>query len=227
MRATRRSSKRLACLLGLASALPACQTEQVVAPALTATCAANPDSGPAPLRVSFLLDVSGAEGPISVAISYGDGQSGTNPDTPHTYGAAGSYTAAFDVSTATQGARCSAGVSVSQAVPRSVSNKPPDAVFVSDPEPVQSKITGKAPFDVRFDMCASSDPEGDTLYFLFDFEGDGKYDFKGLTGAHCRADKSYAVGTWVPKLCVQDRDADNQAIHDQDVCTSFVVVAEP
>ena len=107
-------TRRLACLLGCLSALlvPACQKDKVVAPALSATCEARPASGAVPLTVSFLVNVAGAEGPITVAISYGDGASGSNPDASHSYTAAGSYTASFDVRTATQSARCSAVVAV-------------------------------------------------------------------------------------------------------------------
>jgi hypothetical protein len=55
-------------------------------------------------------------------------------------------------------------------------------------------------------MCPTSDPENDELYFGMDFEGDDKFDFKGITGFHCLADHVYAVGTWRPLLCVHDRD---------------------
>ena len=69
---------RQACLFTCLQALlfSACQEDSVVAPALSATCEARPSSGAAPLTVAFLLSVAGAEGPVTVAISYGDGQSG-------------------------------------------------------------------------------------------------------------------------------------------------------
>ena len=163
-------------------------------PALTATCEARPSAGTAPLGVAFLLNVAGAEGPVTFSISYGDGQSGTNPDAAHTYAAPGSYTAAFDVRTSTQSARCSTTVSVSPGTTPVSANQPPKAVFRTNPAPVGGAITGTAPFTVHFDMCPTSDPENDELYFGMDFEGDDKFDFKGITGFHCRADHVYAAG---------------------------------
>ena len=50
---------------------------KTTAPSLSVTCSANPGSGTAPLAVSFALNVSGAQGAISVRINYGDGSSGT------------------------------------------------------------------------------------------------------------------------------------------------------
>ena len=218
-------STTLVCLLALM--LPACQDETPVSPALTATCEARPASGPAPLAVTFLLNIAGAEGAPTVAITYGDGQSGTNPDAPHTYAAGGSYTASFDVRTATQTARCSAAVTVSgTAAPSGGGNKPPVAVFRTTPGEVAGRITGTAPFTVHFNMCATSDPEDDELYFLMDFDGDEKFDFGGITGFHCRADRTYAVGTWKPVICVHDRNAARTPLHD-DICATYTIEATP
>jgi hypothetical protein len=214
----------------LAVAGPACQKDETVtAPALGATCEARPASGPAPLLVSFPLSVSGAEGPFSVSVSYGDGATGTNPDAPHTYTASGAFTASFTVTTATQSARCSTTVTVQPGTPPSPppsSNRPPTAVFKSTPDAVGSTISGTAPLSVRFNMCASSDPEGDPLYFLMDFDGDGRIDWGGLTGAHCRADHLYAAGTWRAGNCLHDIDADRKARHG-DQCKTYTVVVTP
>ncbi len=215
----------VACLPALL--LPGCQEDSVLAPALSATCEARPASGAAPLTVSFLLTVSGAEGPITVAINYGDGQTGSNPDGTHTYTAAGSYTVSMNVTTSTQSARCSAPVAVSASpLPFPGGNQPPKADFKTTPVAVNREIVGKAPLTVSFNMCASSDPEGDELYFLMDFDGDEKYDFGGITGYHCRADRAYAVGTWKPVVCLYDRDASRKALHD-DICQGYTVVATP
>ena len=214
----------LACFLALIAA--ACQEDQVVSPALTATCEARPSAGTAPLGVAFLLNVAGAEGPVTFSISYGDGQSGSNPDAAHTYAAPGSYTAAFDVRTSTQSARCSTTVGVSPGTTPVSGNQPPNAVFRTTPTAVGGFITGTAPLTVGFNMCATSDAEGDELYFGMDFEGDDKFDFKGITGFHCRAEHVYAVGTWRPLLCVHDRDKDFNPLHD-DSCQRYTVVAKP
>jgi PKD repeat protein len=206
---------------------PACHKEETVtAPTLAATCEARPSTGLVPLTVSFLLSVSGAEGTFSVSVSYGDGTTGTNPDAPHTYTTGGVFTAAFTVTTATQSARCATTVT---AMPSTVPSPPainqaPNAVFKSTPAAVGSTITGTAPLSVRFNMCASSDPEGDELYFTHDFDGDGRVDWGGTTGAHCRADHVYAAGTWKARVCVHDRDADGQDLHE-DQCRTYTVVA--
>jgi len=208
----------------------ACQEEETVtAPALSATCEARPSSGPAPLAVSFLLGVSGGEGPFSVAVSYGDGASGTNPDAPHTYATAGSYTTSFTVATATQSARCSTPVTVHPGPspsPSPEANRPPEAVFKSTPDAVRGTISGTAPLSVRFNMCLSSDPDGDKVYFMMDYDGNGKIDLAGTTGGNCRGEYVYAAGKWTAHNCLRDIDADGKALHD-DQCKTYSVVATP
>ena len=204
----------------------------VTSPALGATCAATPSSGPVPLTVSFALDVSGAQGTPVVAIAYGDGMSGTNPDVTHTYGAAGLFTASFTVTATGQTARCATTVEVGPGASPSPSptpsggNQPPEAVFKTTPDPKGGAISGTAPFSVRFNMCVTSDPEDDTLWFTMDFEADGKVDSRGSTGASCRHDFVYAAGTWHPEICVTDLDPAGKPLHD-DQCTTYKVVATP
>jgi PKD domain len=207
-----------------------CQDEETVtAPALSATCEVRPASGSAPLPVYFLLDVSGAEGPFTVAVAYGDGTSGTDPDATHVYAAAGSFTAAFTVSTATQSARCTTAVTV---MPNNTGptpptgNQAPEAVFKSTPDAARDTISGTAPFGVRFNMCASADPDGDRMFFMMDFESDGVLDSAGTTGASCRKDHVYAAGTWEARNCLRDVDANGQALHD-DQCKHYSVVVTP
>ena len=205
-----------------------CQTEEttITAPALAATCEARPGSGAAPLTVSFVLSVSGAAGPFTVAVAYGDGQSGSNADAPHTYGTGGSYTASFTVSTATQSARCATTVTVQPGTPPPSSNLPPSAVYKSSPDASGRTITGSAPFAVIFNMCATTDPEKDALFFWMDFDGDGRFEVHGTTGASCRRDTVYAAGTWKPLLCVTDVDPDGNELHPRQ-CQGFTVVVTP
>jgi len=208
--------------------LPACSKDNIVTPTLGATCEARPASGTAPLPVSFLVGVSGAEGGFSVAIAYGDGTTGTNPDAAHTYAAAGTYTASFTVTTPTQSARCSAVVAVSESVsPQPTGNQPPDPVFKSTPQAsVSGKITGTAPLSVRWNMCASTDPDKDILWFLYDFDGDGKFDREGTTGAYCRTDYVYAAGTWNTKLCIHDVSSSYEQLHPNQ-CRVYTVTVTP
>jgi PKD domain-containing protein len=218
----RNTGIRLVCLAALL--LPACDEEQnPTAPALSSTCEARPATGPAPLAVSFLLNISGAQGATTVAINYGDGQTGTNPDVPHSYAAAGSYTASFDVTTSTQSARCTAAVSVSGGTNPAGGNQSPTAVFKSTPAATGPTITGSSPLDVTFNMCASSDPEGDQLYFLADYDGDGKFDFGGVTGGNCRSNHVYTTGSYTAEMCLYDRDKNGKALHD-DICKTYLIV---
>jgi hypothetical protein len=224
----RRSTIACVVLVLLSLAGSGCQEEKTVtSAALSATCEARPSTGPAPLAVSFILGVSGAEGPFTVAVGYGDGASGTDPDAPHTYATAGSYTAAFTVTTATQSARCSTSVTVQPGTaPSPGANRPPEAVFKTLPAAVGGTITGTAPLSVRFNMCLSADPDGDKIYFTMDFDGDGDIDQGGTTGGNCRRDHVYSAGTWTAHDCLRDIDASGKALHE-DQCRTYSVAVAP
>jgi hypothetical protein len=212
----------------LVAAGPACKHEETVtAPSLSATCSAQPASGSAPLAVSFLVGVSGAQGTFGVAVSYGDGSTGADPNAPHTYTSAGDFIASFVVTTATQSASCAAAVTVGPGTgPSPGANQPPKPVFKTIPRANHGTITGTAPLSVRFNMCMSSDPDGDTLYFTMDFNGDGDVDQGGTTGGNCRRDHVYTAGTWTAYNCVRDLDAHGKALHE-DQCATYSVVATP
>src|SRR5205085_153877 len=63
-------------------------------------------------------------------------------------------------------------------------NRAPNAVLTTVPDPPQ----GTSPLTVRFDMCASSDPDGDALTFVFLF-GDGT----STTAGPCAQDHTYTA----------------------------------
>jgi PKD repeat protein len=198
----------------------------ITATELSATCTATPSSGPAPLEVAFNVGVAGAQGTVSVTVSYGDGTTGDNPDANHTYAGPGLYTASFDVRTASQAARCATTVDVGPAEPEVVENLPPEVVFKTNPRVKDGRITGTAPFTVWFNMCLTADPEGDALYFTMDLDGDGKLDVRGRTGASCREPWDYPVGTWKSKNCVTDVTPEGMALHPRQ-CRTYTVVANP
>ena len=204
---------------------PGCnEGDTLVASTLAAECSATPATGTAPLTVAFNLNVSGAQGAFTVAVSYGDGASGTSPDQPHTYAAPGTYTASFAVKTTLQSALCSTTVVASATPPPS--NRPPDPVFKSTPAASGGRIRGAAPLTVTFNMCASTDPDKDLLWFQMDFTDDGHWDVKGTTGANCRHDHTYAAGTYAATNCVTDMDADGSFL-DPFQCYGYTVVATP
>ncbi|HWW94007.1 MAG TPA: PKD domain-containing protein [Vicinamibacteria bacterium] len=216
---------------GTAIALPVlagladCHKSTPTAPTLSATCSANPSSGPAPLAVSFTLNVAGSQGSFTVAIDYGDGSTGSNPNAPHTYNGAGMFTASFAVSEASRSARCSTTVSVSAPLPPP--NEPAVAVFKTTP-PASSRdvITGVAPLLVQFTMCGSHDLDGDNLFFTMDFLGDGHQEVHGPTGANCRRNYTYPVGLFSPQLCVTDAGQDFALLHPFQ-CKTYTVRVVP
>jgi hypothetical protein len=221
----------------LACAGQACHKDTVTAPTLSADCAASPASGAAPLRVAFTLNVAGAQGTFSVAIDYGDGTTGSDPAQSHVYAAAGSFSPAFSVSTATQSARCSTVVSVvapqPTPTPPPAANQPPQAVFVTNPAATGSSITGKAPLTVEFNMCRTVDPEHDPLRFEMDLDGDGVFEYHGATGADCRHAVSFAAGTHATTICVTDTSCITwpacdgyPQLHPRQ-CRSYSVVVSP
>jgi hypothetical protein len=225
-------------LVVAASALPACQeTTSEPTPPLAIQCSAAPMAGTAPLDVGFGLSIQNAEGPVAVAVSYGDGTQGTNPDARHVYSAAGEYIASITVSAGNQTARCSVPISVApapapQPTPRE-QNQPPVADFRTTPPTASSSLTGTAPFLVNFNMCRTVDPDGDEFLFRMDLDGDGNLEYRGSSGADCRHDATYAVGTRTVTLCVTDVNCpswplceDYAPLHPFQ-CRSYSVTATP
>jgi PKD repeat protein len=207
-----------------------------VAPSLSTNCSANPASGPAPLTVSFSLNVVGAQGGLGVRINYGDGAAGTEISAPHTYGDAGSYTASFNVSTPTQSALCSATVRVDAApaptpsptpAPGAV-NQAPSAVFNTNPDPDSSDVfVGVPTLTIAFNMCRSTDPDGDPLNFRMDLDGDGVFEVDGPTGADCRRSHDYdRFGIFVARVCVTDLLPSRSPAHPYQ-CRNYVVRLDP
>jgi len=231
---------RLALVLALSAAMPACQkTTTEPATPLAISCSAVPTSGQAPLSVAFGLGVTNAVGTLGVSISYGDGTQGTDPDARHVYAAAGDYMASITVTAGAETARCSVPISVAPApvptpsptpVPR---NRPPDAVFLTTPAASGTSISGKAPFVVNFNMCRTTDPDDDRLLFRMDLDGDGSFEFFGSSGADCRHEATYPVGTRTATLCVADVSCpswpicwDYPPLHPYQ-CRSYTVTATP
>ncbi len=176
-------------------------------PTLSIHCSANPTSGAAPLTVAFGLDLAGALGAVSVAIQYGDGTQGTNPDARHVYGA-GDYMASITVTAGAETARCSLPISVAPLpaptpTPRAA-NQPPSAVFRTTPATSGTALTGQAPFHVDYNMCTTVDPDDDRLLFRMDLDGDGGFEHRGSSGVDCRHSATYAVGSRNATLCVAD-----------------------
>jgi len=61
-------------------------------------------------------------------------------------------------------------------------------------------VAGDAPLTVTFDASGSSDPEGDTLTYQWDFDGDGSFDDTGVAPTNTYV----APGTFLVRLRVTD-----------------------
>jgi hypothetical protein len=211
-----------------------CGEETVSAPSLAAECAATPSSGPAPLTVVFTLNLAGAQGAFTVAVDYGDGTRGDDAGQPHVYTAAGTYGAGFTVTTASQSARCSVVVTVAAHLPTPPPpNQPPDPVYRTSPPAAGSTISGTAPLTVTFDLCNTTDPEKDVVYFKMDLDGNHVFEVNGATGAQCRRPYTYAAGTHLPTVCCTDVNCSTwpscegtPLLHDFQ-CRTYAVKASP
>ena len=172
----------------------------------TAVLVADPTSGPAPLEVSF--DPSGSTAPGGLQryrLDFGDGSdfaTGTEIDEliVHTYAAAGTYTAALEVTSRYgQTDHDTASITVGEAVEPGAEG--PIAVLAAD------TTLGDAPLVVNFDVSLSSAPDSALVSFRLDF-GDGTAQYVGTNFSqpviHLYAD----VGLHTATLTVTDANSD-------------------
>lgn len=145
-----------------ASASAARTVEVVPAPVNdppTALFTATPISGTAPLVVSF--DAVGSNDPdgtiTGFAWDFGDNTTGAGPTLQHTYSAVGTYTARLTV-TDNDGA---SAIMTRQI--QVLAQLTPIALFTTSPN------SGVAPLTVDFNAATSSDPDGGTLAYAWDF----------------------------------------------------------
>jgi PKD repeat protein len=155
----------------------------------TAVIQASPDSGPAPLEVTF--SGTGSSDPDGVVVAYawdlGDGNTATGPTVVHTYATPGVYTVSLTV-TDDDGATGTTTTTVTAGVP----NQPPVAVASATP------TSGKEPLVVAFDGDDSSDADGTVVSYAWDF-GDGN------TANVANPTHTYATaGTYTAQLVVTD-----------------------
>jgi hypothetical protein len=104
-------------------------------------------------------------------------------------------------------------------------NQAPLAVFNTNPAPDSSgRFGGVTPLTINFNMCRTSDPEGDPLSFRMDLDGDGRFEEEGTSGADCRHSHDYDVaGTYVPRVCVTDLNPSSLAPAHAYQCHDYVV----
>ena len=131
----------------------------------TVAASASPKLGVIPLLVTFSsTGSSDPEGsPLSYNWNFGDGTSSTIANTTHTYTTAGSFTASLTISDGTNSVS-SANIAITTSA--TATNYPPVAVASATP------TSGGAPLNVTFSSAGSTDVEGATLTYNWDF-GDG------------------------------------------------------
>ncbi len=130
-----------------------------------ASSSASPTTGPAPLAVTF--SSNGSSDPEGTTLTYswvfGDGNTSTTANPSHTYSTAGTYTAQLTVSDGTNNTSASA---ITIKVTQAGVNNPPVASASAN------VAGGIAPLAVTFSSAGSSDPDGTTLTYAWNF-GDG------------------------------------------------------
>ncbi|WP_188112091.1 glycoside hydrolase family 48 protein [Aquimarina sp. RZ0] len=155
----------------------------------TASFTATPESGTAPLEVSF--DAAASSDPNGDAITYswdfGNGETSSVVDPLITYTDIGSYLVTLIVSDGTNtSSEFTTTITVADG------NTAPVADFTAAP------TSGVAPVTVSFNASASSDANGDSLTYVWDF-GDG------TTGSGVTIDHEYdTIGEYNALLTVSD-----------------------
>jgi PKD repeat protein len=155
-----------------------------------AAAAATPDSGTAPLEVSFSSAGStDSDGTIAgYEWDFGDGSAvSTDADPTHTYTAAGLYAATLTV-TDDAGATNTASLTVTVAA-----DQPPTAVAAATPD------SGTTPLEVSFSSAGSTDAEGAIAGYEWDF-GDGSAVSTDADPTHTYT----TAGTFTATLTVTD-----------------------
>ncbi|WP_282079992.1 expansin EXLX1 family cellulose-binding protein [Aquimarina algiphila] len=154
-----------------------------------ASFTATPEMGVAPLEVSF--DGTSSSDPngdsITYAWDFGNGETSTLATPKVTFTEIKTYTVSLTVSDGTN-----TSVPVTQDIVVSDNNIAPVADFTATP------TLGIAPVTVSFDASASSDANGDTLTYTWDF-GDGNTG-SGITVVH----EYITVGKYTAILTVSD-----------------------
>ncbi len=139
--------------------------------------------------VPISFDASGSIDPdgtiVSYAWSFGDGSTGTDQSTVHSYARAGTYTVALTVTDDSGNSDISSGA-------KTIADRPPVASFT---ESSTQALTNVA---ISFDAAGSSDPVGTIAIYAWDF-GDGSIG-SGLTVSHAYAN----AGSYTVNLTVTD-----------------------
>ncbi len=158
-----------------------------------ASASANPQSGPAPLEVTFTGLAESGDAPLTYLWDFGDGTQATDQRPTHTYGSEGSYTATFTV-TDMDGDSDTASVAITV----TAGGEALDAVAVATP------TSGRAPLLVNFSGTAIGGAPPYSYAWAF---GDG--------GTSTFASPTYTyqtAGTFTATLTVTDAASDSDMV---------------
>jgi hypothetical protein len=176
--------------LSSTASVPVTVPNRLPVPAISA----DPTIGQAPLVVS--LSAAGSVDPDGTALTYAwdlddDGlfDDTTGPTTSSTFSGVGGHKVTVQVKDADQGI-------ATRSVTVTVTNTGPVAHIGTNPV----SGSGPAPLAVAFDASGSSDPDGGTLTYAWDLDGDGAYD----DGTDATAAATYQVGATKVALKVTD-----------------------
>ncbi len=194
----------------------AARTVSVTASAPTAAFSAVPNSGVAPLLVSFDASASSdADGSIvGYAWNFGDGTTGSGKQVTHTYGSAPNFSSStFSVVLTVRDNSGLEGTVANNVTVTAPPVVPPNVAPVARLTALPA--TGNAPLTVAFDGSASTDADGTITSYTWAF-GDGQ------TASGTRTQHLYtAPGTYTAVLSV----ADNAGAVGQ--ASTTVTVASP
>lgn len=181
---------------------------------LRAIPGATPTSGPAPLTVYFTTDGEDPAGTIQFFRWDFDGNGTYDTydtvarDYNHTYNTAGTYNATLYVWSST-------GETASASITITAENNPP--VATADVVP----SNGEVPLTVQM-MGSGSDVDGSIVFYEWDFDGDGVYDWSSTTTGN--TSHTYTV---VGVFNAVFRVTDNSGLTDAATATTTVVRTGP
>ena len=161
---------------------------------------ADPINGPAPLQVRFdgsrSSDNNNSNATLRYLWNFGDGTTSTEVNPTHVYLNAGSYNAQLSVTD-------SAGL-LAKSTPISIQvktiNRTPNALIAS------AVAVSNTPVTMRFSSAGSSDPDGDLLYYYWQFGDGGKSSEANPTHTYAQSG-SYSVTLTVGDGGVQSAPA--------------------
>ena len=157
-------------------------------------------NGPAPLQVHFDGSRSSVpnNSPLQYLWKFGDGTTSVEANPTHTYLQTGSYAAQLAV---TDGNGITANAApINIHVQSDIGNRPPNALIAG------AAAETNAPLTMKFSSVGSADPDGDALYYYWQFGDGGKSSEANPTHGYAQA------GTYQVTLTVGDGNVQSEAV---------------